>query len=149
MASSPLLLDGLLVVQVDHWTGSYLLAADAATGKNRWRASRGIGVNWTSPVAVGVGGKPLIVATGTNAIKAYDAATGKEEWSQPGLLPQCIPTPVVRGDRLWVSSGSGFTTLCLKLDPPADKRIDWKASSKGSEIPSPVLLGEFLYYAED
>src|SRR5262249_54365544 len=108
MASSPLLLDGgLLVVQVDHWTGSYLLGVEAATGKNRWRTPRGIGVNWTSPVAVCVGGRSVIVATGTRAIKGYDAATGRELWALPGLLPQCIPTPVVQGDRFWLTSGSG------------------------------------------
>jgi outer membrane protein assembly factor BamB len=152
MASSPLLLGGLLVVQVDHWTGSYLLAVEASTGKNRWRTPRGVGVNWTSPVAAEVGGKQLILATGTNALRAYDAATGREQWALPGLLPQCIPTPVVRGDRLWLSSGSQFTTLCVRLDVQGEKpaaRVEWKAPSKGSEIPSPLWLDGRLYYAED
>ena len=146
MSSSPLLLDGLLVVQVDHWTGSYLLGIDAVTGKNRWRTLRGVGVNWTSPVAARVGAKHLIVATGTNAIRAYDASTGREVWSLPGLLPQCIPTPVVREGRMWVSCGSGFTTLCVRLDAA---KVEWTAPSKGSEIPSPLWLGGRLYYAED
>lgn len=151
MASSPLLLGGLLVVQVDHWTGSYLLGVNAATGKNHWRTPRGIGVNWTSPVAVRVGGRSAVIATGTKAIKGYDAATGRELWSLPGLLPQCIPTPVVQGDRFWLTSGSGFTTLCVKLEEgekPA-ARVLWKAPSRGTEIPSPVLCNGLLYYAED
>jgi outer membrane protein assembly factor BamB len=151
MASSPLLVDGLLVVQVDHWAGSYLLAVDAGTGKNRWKAARGVGVNWTSPVVAGTGQKKLIVAAGTNRFKAYDAATGRELWSQPGLLPQCIPTPVVRGDRLWLLSGQGFTSLCLRLtaggQPAAE--VEWTASTKGAEIPSPLVLGDYYYYAED
>jgi hypothetical protein len=150
MASSPLLVEGLLVVQVDHWTGSYLLGVDAATGKNRWKTSRGVGVGWSSPVAVGAAGKKQIVAVGANMVKAYDAATGRECWSRSGQLPQSTPTPVVRGDRLWLQSGQGFTSLCLRLNgeggPP---REEWAAPSKGAEIPSPLVLGEYYYYAED
>jgi outer membrane protein assembly factor BamB len=150
MASSPLLLDGLLVVQVDHWTGSYLLGVDAATGKNRWKTPRGVGVNWTSPVAVGAGKDRLVVAVGTNTVKGYDAATGAERWSLPGQLPQCIPTPVARGDRLWVQSGQGFTSQCLRLtDGKPAARAEWAAPSKGAEIPSPLVLGDHYYYAED
>jgi outer membrane protein assembly factor BamB len=150
MASSPLLVGGMLVVQVDHWPGSYLLAVDAATGRNRWKAARGIGINWASPVAV-AGGK-LIVAAGTNTVRAYDAASGEERWSLPGLLPQCIPTPVVREDRVWVLSGRGFTSLCLRLTADGGKpaaRVEWTASSRGAEIPSPLVIGDHYYYAED
>lgn len=152
MASSPLLVDGSLVVQVDHWTGSYLLAVDAASGKNRWKTSRGIGVNWTSPVAAAVGKRTLVVAAGTNAVNGYDAQTGGQCWSVPGLLPQCIPTPVVRGDRLWLLSGQGFTSLCLRLgekDGKPTAKTEWTASTRGAEIPSPLVLGEHYYYAED
>ena len=50
MAASPILADGTLLVQVDHWGQSYLLAVDAKTGANRWRTVREVSVNWTSPV---------------------------------------------------------------------------------------------------
>ncbi|MFO0844337.1 MAG: PQQ-binding-like beta-propeller repeat protein [Gemmataceae bacterium] len=151
MASSPLLIDGLLVVQVDHWTGSYLLGVDAATGKNRWKTPRGVGVNWTSPVVAGAGKDKVIVAVGTNTVKGYDPATGQELWALPGQLPQSIPTPVVRGDRMWVQSGQGFTSLCLRLgaDGKAAPSKEWTAPSKGAEIPSPLVLGDYYYYAED
>src|SRR5262249_40402000 len=36
MGSSPVLVGDLLVVQVDHWSQSYLLGVDARTGANRW-----------------------------------------------------------------------------------------------------------------
>src|SRR5262245_23352356 len=35
MGSSPILLGDALIVQVDHWSQSYLLAVDAKTGKNK------------------------------------------------------------------------------------------------------------------
>src|SRR5205814_9913820 len=73
MASSPLLADGLLVVQVDHWGASYLLGVDAATGANRWKTRRDTGVGWSSPLAVRVGGKTQVVAVGNYTVKGYDA----------------------------------------------------------------------------
>src|SRR5262245_21941580 len=49
MAASPLLVNDLLVIQVDHWGRSYLLGVDAGTGANRWKTDRDASVNWTSP----------------------------------------------------------------------------------------------------
>src|SRR5207248_5969573 len=64
MAASPLLVDGTLVVQVDHWGGSYLLAVEAATGATRWRTLRDASVNWTSPVVASVKGHTQVIAAG-------------------------------------------------------------------------------------
>ncbi len=153
MAASPLLVGDLLVIQVDHYSKSYLLAVDAATGRNRWRTPRSAAVNWTSPVAVRQGERTLLVAAGTGTLTAYDAATGRQQWSLGGLHAQCIPTPVVRGDRLWLGCGKHFTSLCIRLGQDKDgkpvARQEWKAVTKGVTIPSPLCLGEQLYYAED
>jgi outer membrane protein assembly factor BamB len=152
MASSPLLHDGTLFVQVDEWGKSYLLAVEAATGRNRWRVTRDAAVNWTSPIAVRVGEKTQVVAVGTNTVKGYDASSGKELWSLAGQQTQCIPTPVARGDRLWLASGEDFTSQCVRLSEEKGKtaaKLEWKVESKGVGIPSPLCLGDYYYYAED
>jgi outer membrane protein assembly factor BamB len=148
MAASPLLVDDLLVVQVDHWGGSYLLAVDPATGSTRWRTARDPSVGWSSPVAWKVGPRTQIVATGNYTLKGYDSASGKELWSFRGLHMQCIPTPVVHRGRLFLCSGEDFTSLCFR--PEAGKpRLAWKAPSKGANVPSPVCLGDHYYFVED
>ena len=149
MASSPLLLGELLVVQVDHHGKSYLLGVDAATGLNKWRTIRDAAVNWTSPVAVREGDRTTLIAAGTNTLKGYDAATGKEQWSMTGLEMQCIPTPVVRGDRLWLAGGKDSSSLCLSLRGKKEPLIVWNVKTKGIGIPSPLCLGDQFYYAED
>jgi outer membrane protein assembly factor BamB len=153
MASSPLLLDGLLVVQVDHWGGSYLTGIDAATGKNRWLTKRGAAVNWCSPVAWRQGDQTTIVAAGTRLLEGYDARTGKKLWSVPGLQDQCIPTPVALGDRLYLVSGEHFSSLCVATarsdKGEAAAKVEWQVASKGTGIPSPLCLGGHYYYAED
>ena len=148
MASSPLLVDGLLVIQVDHWGKSYLLGIDGASGRNRWRTMRDAAVNWSSPVAARLGGKTLILAAGTNTLRGYDASSGRELWSLAGLHNECIPTPVVRGDRAWLASGRDFTTLCVRLGETAAK-LEWKVPTRGMGIPSGACLGDYYYCAED
>ena len=149
MASSPLLLGDLLVVQVDHHGKSYLLGVDAVTGRNRWRTLRDAAVNWTSPVPVRLGGRTILVAAGTNTLKGYDAGTGKERWSVPGLESQCIPTPVVLGDRLWLCGGKDSTSSCFQLRAEGPPRLLWNVKTRGVGIPSPLCVEDYFYYAED
>jgi outer membrane protein assembly factor BamB len=149
MASSPLLLGDLLVVQVDHHGKSYLLGVDAATGRNRWRTPRDAAVNWTSPVPYRLGGRTTLVAAGTNTVKGYDAGTGKELWSVPGLESQCIPTPVVLGDRLWLCGGKDSTSSCYRLRAEEAPSLLWNVKTRGVGIPSPICVGDHFYYAED
>jgi outer membrane protein assembly factor BamB len=153
MAASPLLLADRLVVQVDHWGQSYLLAVDAATGSDRWRTERDAAVNWTSPVAATVNGKVQVIAAGTYRVKGYDAEKGNELWSVTGMQQQCIPTPVVQGDLLLAVSGRDFYTLAVRLDGRlgdlTKTHVAWKARSRGAYIPSPVCLGDRYYFVED
>src|SRR5437667_9327 len=74
MGTSPILVGGMLLVQVDHWSQSYLLAVDPKTGANRWKTNRPTSVNWSSPLAVKVNGEQQIVTIGTNHVRGYDAS---------------------------------------------------------------------------
>jgi outer membrane protein assembly factor BamB len=153
MAASPLLVDGLLVIQVDQFGPSYLLGVDAATGKNRWRTTRPTGVNWSSPLAVTLGGTKQIVCAGTQCFRGYAPDTGKELWSFRGLHAQCIPSTVVCSDRLLTAAGRDFTCLALRLDTspgtPPTPQVAWKVRNRGVGVPSPLCLGGEYYYVED
>jgi outer membrane protein assembly factor BamB len=153
MASSPLLLGDLLVLQVDHWGKSYLLGMDTATGVNRWKTARDASVNWTSPLAIRVGGKTQIIAVGTHTIKGYDAKTGAELWTVRGMHMQCIPSPVARDGRLFVVPDQRFHTLAIRLDGQkgdlTKTNMLWKVRSGGANVPSPLCLGRLYYYVED
>jgi outer membrane protein assembly factor BamB len=152
MAASPILVDDLLLVQVDHWGQSYLLCLDAAAGVDRWCTPRDASVNWTSPVVATVQGERQVIVAGTYKVKGYDLARGHEVWSVTGLVMQCIATPVVQGDMLYVLCGSGLSTLAIRLN--GDKgdltktHVAWTAKC-GAEIPSALVLGEQYCYVED
>lgn len=153
MASSPLLVGNALLVQVDHFGESYLLNIDRKTGANRWRTKRETAVNWTSPVAVEIQGKTQIITAGTKRVQAYDLETGKELWSFRGLHEQCIPTPLVCDNRLYLVEGEGHHTVALRLDDAQGDRTTshllWREKTTGAQIPSPLCAKGLYYYVED
>jgi outer membrane protein assembly factor BamB len=153
MASSPILVGRTLVVQVDHWGGSYLLGVDADTGGTRWRTPRDASVNWSSPLPVRVGGRVQLAVTGTYQVKGYDLETGKELWSVDGMQMQCIPSPVASDGLLLAVSGRDHFTLAIRLDGGTGdltrSQVAWKAKAGGTFVPSPVCLGGRYYYVED
>src|SRR5437870_3908914 len=95
LGTSPILHGETLYVQIDHWSQSYLLAVEAKSGKNRWKADRPGSVNWTSPLPVQIKDRLEIVTFGTNFVRSYDADKGTELWRVEGMHFQCIPSPVV------------------------------------------------------
>ena len=86
-ASSPLLLDGDLIVQVLHGLTtddpSYVLRIDGATGKPEWKVNRPTNAQlespdaYTTPTVVRRGGAAEIVITGGDVATGHDPATGK------------------------------------------------------------------------
>jgi outer membrane protein assembly factor BamB len=153
MAASPVVFDGAVLVQVDRWGGSYLLCVDGATGATRWKVERDAAVNWTTPVIVRNAGKAEIVCAGTQTLKGYDPASGRELWTLTALQEQCIPTPVVSGDVLYAVSGRKGNSVALRLDGArgelSQTQILWRNPRGAPNIPSAVCDGRNYYVVED
>lgn len=153
MSSSPLIVDDMVILQVDHWGQSYLMAVDAATGKTRWRTNREANVNWTSPVLAMVKGKPQLIASGTHLVKGYDAATGRDLWTVKGLQQQCIPTPIVAGDFVYAVSGRKGNSLKIRLDGATgdltESHVVWKKPRGAPFTPSGVVYDGRYYLIDD
>ncbi len=151
MGASPILVKGKLIVQVDHWSQSYLLAVEPRTGKNLWKTDRTAAVNWSTPAAVQTKDGTQIVAIGTHHVRGYDAGTGAEMWWAEGTHQQCIPSPVSRKDL--VIACSGTNTLAIKLDGATGdltkSNVAWTNKKAGAFIPSPVLADKYLYVPLD
>ncbi len=84
--SSPLLLDGRLILNEDVDSASFLTVLDVRTGKPLWRIDRSeFLVGYASPVLWEVGGKRQIVQAGTLRVVGYDLETGREIWTVRGM----------------------------------------------------------------
>lgn len=98
---SPILADGLLLLNRDQLEGANLLAVQAATGQVVWRADRSeLSSSFGSPVIWRQSGEDLAVLPGTAQMKAYDLKTGRERWTVLGLPSSVCTTPIVADDLL-------------------------------------------------
>jgi outer membrane protein assembly factor BamB len=102
LSSSPVVAGGMVLISCDQRKGSFLLAVDAETGKQRWKADRGNGVGWGVPVVHEAGGDSEVVMIGTSRVDSYDLATGAQRWWLPISSEGAIGTPVYDGNTLIV-----------------------------------------------
>lgn len=92
-ASSPLLYDGRLYVQVLRTGESFLLALDPKTGETIWRHVREDEAEgeseqaYTSPLPFMNGDREEILIFGADCLTSHDPATGKELWRWSNLNP--------------------------------------------------------------
>jgi outer membrane protein assembly factor BamB len=165
-ASSPLLVDGALFVQVLHGMTtddpSYLLRIDGATGKTAWRVERPTDAvrespdSYTTPALVERGAQREIVVTGGDYVTGHDPATGRELWRAGGLNPgrdpfyRIVASPVVAGDIVLAP-----TRVKPLLAIRAGGRGDVSASHRlwsfdnGPDVPTPVTDGALVYVVTD
>ena len=164
-ASSPLLLDGDLIVQVLHGLNtndpSYLLRIDGATGKTEWKVERPTNAQlespdaYTTPTVVRRGGAAEVVVTGGDVATGHDPATGKEIWRVTGLNPQNAPNyRLIASPVVW----QGIVIAPTRVEPMlafdvgnrgtgAPKPLWW--FDQGPDIPTPVTDGSLVYIVRD
>lgn len=150
--ASPVLAGDTLVVNWDHEGESFIVALDARTGAERWRAPRQEITSWSTPHVVEVGGQRQVVVNATGKVRSYDLATGKVVWEVGGMTANAIPTPVSANGLLFVTSG--FRGNALKAIRLADARGDltgspavvWSHDRDTPYVPSPLLYNGVLYF---
>jgi outer membrane protein assembly factor BamB len=104
--SSPVLHGDLLLLLCDQPARSYLLAVDAKTGKDRWRADRGKGrSSYSTPLVIAGAFGTEIIVNSTERIDAYDGKTGAFLWHAGEPSRFAVPTPVFHNGVIYASRG--------------------------------------------
>src|SRR5204863_1033933 len=93
-ASSPIIWHGLVIVQCDTQTDSFLLALNAETGKTVWKSDREEIPSWGTPTIANTATGPVLVTNASNFIRGYDPQTGKEPWRLGRSSKLTAPTQV-------------------------------------------------------
>jgi outer membrane protein assembly factor BamB len=165
-ASSPLLHEGALYVQVLHGMKtddpSYVMKVDAASGKTLWKVERPTKAisespdAYTTPALLRYGTATEIVVTGGDVVTGHDPATGKELWRMDGLNPannpyhRIVASPFVHEGIVYAPSRER-PLLAIKAggrgDITSTHRV-W-ASEHGPDVPTPVTDGTYLYIVRD
>jgi outer membrane protein assembly factor BamB len=167
-ASSPVLVDGALFIACDGLAGpfyddrkisgvtdpQFVVALDAATGRERWRSKRDGAHSYATPLVIKVEGRTQVVSPGGHAVTAYDPSTGEEIWRcNYGQGYSVVPRPVF---------GLGLVFICTGYDSPmllairptghgdvTNSHVAWKSNQAVPLNPSPILIGDELYTISD
>ena len=151
-ASSPVLWQGKVYLQVDMHQGSFIVAFDAATGRELWRTARDSKPSWATPTIVEGAKRTELVANGVEFVAGYDAETGKELWRVKGTSMISVPTPFVANGLIYVFSGySRNIRRSYAIRPGAvgditgsKEAIAWMRE-EAPYLSTPVIVGDQLF----
>ena len=93
--SSPIIVDGKVVVLCDVLTNSFLACFSLADGKEIWRTPREDVPTWGTPALVETPGRKQIVVNGWHFTGGYDFATGKNWFGAAGVGIGLYFTPAI------------------------------------------------------
>jgi outer membrane protein assembly factor BamB len=97
-ASSPLLVDDRLILQVAHAGPSYVLALDGASGENLWKVDHPSQTGWSTPAVFEHGGQRGVIVSTAGSVRALDLRDGAEIWRVGGVQGNSTASPTVVGD---------------------------------------------------
>lgn len=128
---------------------SSIVAISKTDGKLLWK-SQGDRAGYSSAVLHELGGiRQAIFFTGQRAL-GLDIANGRVLWSYDRVANRVanIATPIVRGDRVFLSSDYGTGAALLQLTPSGggiDAREVYFTREMRNHHASSVLVGDYLY----
>jgi len=155
IAASPLVENGLVIVQVGGSDNACLVAFDKVTGKEKWRALNDP-ASYSAPIVIEQAGERVLICWTGERVVGLNPLTGKLQWKYPfppARIGQNIATPVFQNNYLFVSSFFDGSLL-LKVDPQklAVEKV-WRRKGPNEKkteslhccISTPILQGDYIY----
>jgi outer membrane protein assembly factor BamB len=155
---SPALAKDLLIICCDGHDEQYVVGIETKTGRVRWKTPRGTtpekGFSFGTPLVLEINGRQQAVCPGSDAVFAYDPATGKEIWhaDYPGGY-SVVPRPVYGNGLVYICTGYNKPKL-LAIDPTGtgdvtETHIRWTTEKQVPHTPSLLLMGKNLFFVSD
>ncbi len=154
-ASSPLVHDGRVIIQADVQGDSFLAAFDIETGDEIWRTAREEVPTWSTPTLAPRGDGFQIVVNGWKHIGSYDFGSGRELWKMAGGGDIPVPTPVLSGDLVVITSAHGTERpiYAIRLDAEGDIKdteyVAWQHERAGNYMQTPIVVNGIGYFCLD
>jgi outer membrane protein assembly factor BamB len=155
ITASPLVYDDLVIQVAAGQGGACVVALEAATGKERWRALDEP-AGYSAPVVIRQGDEDVVVCWTGASISGLEPTTGKVFWSVPMAsrnMPIGVATPVIQDDLLFVSSFyDGSMLIRFSLNEPTAEQVWYRVGrdEKNTDalhcmISTPILKGDHIY----
>jgi outer membrane protein assembly factor BamB len=157
IGNSPVLHDGLCILQCDLSRDSFIAAFSLIDGEKVWSTPRDEIPSWSSPVVWKNVKRTEIVTNAAQYARGYDPKTGVELWRLAKKSEVTVPTPVLGKDLAFVCSGNrpiqpiiaikpGATgDISLKEGETKNQFVAWGTLRGGPYMPTPILYGEYFY----
>ncbi len=153
-ACSPLVEGDLVVVNLG--MGKCVAAFDAATGETRWISGEQWGRSYASPVAATLHGRRMLfVFSGgessppVGGLLCIDPATGeildRFAWRSPRHASANASTPVISGNRVFISSSYDVGGVMLEVLPGFTFKEVYRTKAYASHWATPTLVEGYLY----
>ena len=170
--SSPVVVDGLVILSFDGIDKQFLTALDAETGDTVWTTPRTTDFKdldetgqptregdlrkaYSTPAIMEVAGRKQVVSVGSRAAFGYDLLTGKELWTIEHDDYNAGTRPLPYGETVIINTGSRNANLLrLRMDSSTRGNVTkshelWNRPTGNSELPFPVLHGDRIYFVTD
>jgi len=156
-ASSPVIYEDKVVVQVDTATEQFLAVLDATDGRELWRRPRKDSGTWCTPMVANAHGRTQVIANGWKEIGGYDFKSGEPLWwlSEGGDVP--VASPIAAGDSVILTSGHGkfrpmrrvLLSATGDIKPPdisqTNAAVIWVHTRKGNYLQTPIVVGDKVW----
>jgi outer membrane protein assembly factor BamB len=155
-ASTPLVEDKLLVVNVGAPGGPCVVGLDKTSGREVWRAGKDWGPSYASPVPAIVHGKRriFVFAGGestppSGGLMSIDPANGRVDFSFPwrsrsfeSVNASC---PVVFENKVFISASYRTGGALVEIRPDFTHRVAWTTQEFGLHFNTPIYRNGYLY----
>jgi outer membrane protein assembly factor BamB len=142
-----------LVIVNANAEGQAIVALDAATGREVWKTdANGYAGSWSTPVIVKAGGRDELIVNMPDEIWGLDPQDGGLFWYAP--VRGTANTTIVAKDGVVYALGGGpggSAAIAIRTggrDDVSKSNVLWKKTI-GSYVPSPLVLGDYLYWVDD
>lgn len=166
MTTTPLLYDGRLYLQLIHSGGAWVVALEAATGRELWRVERksdGIDECEHSYASIQYWTGGVLVSHGNDYTIGHDPKDGSELWRLGDLNPKekynrtlrFVASPLVTPDLIVVPTAKGGAVVAL--DPKAKGTVDrehaahqrWRVNNGTPDVASPLIYEGLVYLSDN
>ena len=151
-STSPLVVDGKVVVTLGREAEGNLIALDAHSGEVLWRSGN-YSASYASPVVGSLAGVRQIIALQSSSVDGYSIDTGQILWSFPIRNPQSnCASPLIVDDTVITSAGYGYGTHRIQITKGADgfeaKQL-WHSKKLKAKFADLVINNGFLFGLND
>lgn len=140
--SSPLLIDGLIVVDAGR-----LVALDAKTGKEVWKSDAQYKPGYGTPTPFKLQGQTYLAHLNNDGVTVANVDDGKEAafFQIDAQFDTASTSPVVRGDKLWISVGyADGACVLLKFDGSSLEEL-YRNKDLRNHFSNSILIGDHVY----